>query len=299
MIGGQEAGIQQSPDTQVVVEDVSGLNLFPMLCGPIALLIVLGFRFHHLDDRIGPVLGLPGRACAVGFFSMLVGSSLAVMFLGFFMPAPGDSDSGVRLADLAMMLVASYVGQAIVIGLLMAWASGHRLPGDELRAQLGPGMAITWAIRGLVLGWPMVITVSWIASVLQEVFLSIQPQEIAHSALQSIAEDPGTIWKYLVIVIVVLLTPIFEEFMYRGLLQQGLAGAGIGRWPAIIVASIIFALMHLPALSMESALSAVLTLFALGLVLGFLYERTGRLLAPIIMHGLFNLGNILLIDSPV
>jgi len=39
---------------------------------------------------------------------------------------------------------------------------------------------------------------------------------------------------------------------------------------------------------------ALIGLFVFGLGLGWAYERTGRLWAPIAMHALFNAGNLML-----
>ena len=88
----------------------------------------------------------------------------------------------------------------------------------------------------------------------------------------------------------VLAAPIIEEVMYRGLLQQVIVSVGIRRWPAIIITSVFFALMHIDAAQPH----AVLALFVLSLGFGLVYERTGRLLAPIVMHALFNAANLAL-----
>jgi membrane protease YdiL (CAAX protease family) len=40
----------------------------------------------------------------------------------------------------------------------------------------------------------------------------------------------------------------------------------------------------------------VTTLLLLSLFLGWIYERTGRLIAPIIAHGLFNATNLALME---
>ena len=55
----------------------------------------------------------------------------------------------------------------------------------------------------------------------------------------------------------------------------------IGRWLAIIITSLAFAAVH-------GELAFVPPLFLLSLGLGYLYERTGNLWAPIAMHALFN-----------
>ena len=60
------------------------------------------------------------------------------------------------------------------------------------------------------------------------------------------------------------------------------AGAGI-RWLAIVITSVLFALVH-------GALWMMPPIFFLSLCLGYVYERTANLWAPITVHLMFNLG---------
>jgi membrane protease YdiL (CAAX protease family) len=86
-----------------------------------------------------------------------------------------------------------------------------------------------------------------------------------------------------------VLAPIGEELLFRGIIQSGLQkllparwGSLYHRWAAVALASALFAFLHLETPHF------VPTLFAFGCLLGFLYERTGSLLAPILVHMLFN-----------
>ena len=56
----------------------------------------------------------------------------------------------------------------------------------------------------------------------------------------------------------------------------------IHRWLAILVTAAVFGLMHVGTPQFVPAL------VALAIVLGFLYERSGSLLVPILVHMLFN-----------
>ncbi len=86
------------------------------------------------------------------------------------------------------------------------------------------------------------------------------------------------------------MAPLLEEVMYRGLVQQVLRQLGVRPWPAIVLTSAAFAAMHWSIASPH----ALVPLFVLSLGFGWAYERSGRLLAPFVMHALFNLGNLLL-----
>ncbi|KAB0331215.1 CPBP family intramembrane metalloprotease [Janthinobacterium sp. PLB04] len=77
----------------------------------------------------------------------------------------------------------------------------------------------------------------------------------------------------------VLAAPLCEEFIFRGLLQGGLRRS-LPAWQAIGIAAALFAIVHPPA--------AMLPVFVLGLCTGIAYERSGALLAPMLVHALYN-----------
>jgi hypothetical protein len=87
---------------------------------------------------------------------------------------------------------------------------------------------------------------------------------------------------------------VVEEFLWRGFLQQGLKATGIGVRPAVAVTACLFALIHLPALPEGARVGGVATLVVLGVAWGLLYERTGRIAAPIMAHAAFNVANLLI-----
>lgn len=80
-------------------------------------------------------------------------------------------------------------------------------------------------------------------------------------------------------------TPIAEEVFFRGFILRGLAN----RWgvaTALVVSAAVFAALHLaPAL--------LLPVFVTGLLLGFLYHRTGSLWPCIAVHAAQNLVAVL------
>ncbi len=84
----------------------------------------------------------------------------------------------------------------------------------------------------------------------------------------------------------VVIAPIAEECFFRGLLQTVLSNLFGGRWTAIIVTAVAFALMH------SDQRHAVPPLAALAVILGYAYERHGSLLVPILLHAAFNLRTI-------
>ena len=78
----------------------------------------------------------------------------------------------------------------------------------------------------------------------------------------------------------VLLAPLVEEIIFRGLLQRLVARAW-GPWPGIVISALVFAIIH-------GEPWFLFGLIAVGLVLGYLFEATGSLGACWAAHALHN-----------
>jgi membrane protease YdiL (CAAX protease family) len=87
-----------------------------------------------------------------------------------------------------------------------------------------------------------------------------------------------------------LLAAVPEELFFRGYVQERLRSS-CGGWGSILVAALVFALAHL--LVEPGWLRAAV--FFPGLVMGWLRERSGGLLAPALFHWLSNLTADLLV----
>lgn len=83
-----------------------------------------------------------------------------------------------------------------------------------------------------------------------------------------------------------LVAPVAEEIFFRGLMQTLLLRLVRSRWVAILLVSAMFSLAH-------SQGYAIPALFALSVLLGAVYERTGSLVAPVLIHVLFNCKTLL------
>jgi uncharacterized protein len=87
---------------------------------------------------------------------------------------------------------------------------------------------------------------------------------------------------------VVVLAPLFEELFFRGFFYQGLRHSFLGIAGAIILPSVLWALIHQQYSWVDMA-----GVFVFGLVLGLARQRTGSIYVPIAMHALNNLLAIL------
>lgn len=87
-----------------------------------------------------------------------------------------------------------------------------------------------------------------------------------------------------------VLIPLAEEIIFRGLIYRRI------RWyldplPAILISSLLFAIMH------GNWLQGIYS-FMIGALLAFVYERTHSLLAPLCVHAGANLISVLLTEVP-
>lgn len=81
--------------------------------------------------------------------------------------------------------------------------------------------------------------------------------------------------------LIALLAGVGEELLFRGLLQHGLI-ALTSLWPGLLIASLIFGLLH--AITRLYAILAAL----MGLYLGWLFIFFDNLLVPILVHALYD-----------
>jgi len=88
-------------------------------------------------------------------------------------------------------------------------------------------------------------------------------------------------WRVAAVASAVVLTPIAEELFFRGLVQSSIRRLSGRPWVGIVITAGVFAIAH-------GQIYGWPALFALAVILGYNYERTGRLLAPILTHALFN-----------
>ncbi|PAU82974.1 CPBP family intramembrane metalloprotease [Halorubrum salipaludis] len=102
------------------------------------------------------------------------------------------------------------------------------------------------------------------------------------------AGDPVTYYLAMIAVSLFVVGPV-EEALFRGAVQGGLRRA-FDAAPAIMLASLMFGLVHYPSVSGTPGQrwAYVAVVVVLGAVLGVLYERTGNVLVPGFAHGVYN-----------
>lgn len=245
----------------------------------------------------------PALAMVILAWHLLVTPSLirlALWATGF---TPGAS--GLPMRERSLELLVMY-GSALPVVALWVWLRRRpserrraaqalvRLEGADLsRCRKAPRLAWTplIAVAGLLVAWPIVMFTGEVTGLIYEHFAGVPRPTIAHRTLSELAASPtGDPWLLAAVSVLVVLVPVLEEIVYRGAIQGVLRDFTLSPWPGILLTALLFGVMHIgPADGI-----AVPGLIVFGIALGIVYERFGTLLAPIIMHGLFNLGNIAL-----
>jgi membrane protease YdiL (CAAX protease family) len=200
----------------------------------------------------------------------------------------------------AISLAALTSSSAVTLGVWMLLTRHAR----ELGGRAGPdtpepshARAAIAGIVGIALAWPVVALASRLGEFVQQWMGGPPVPIVAHATLEQLRTHASDPFAWLLAIAVVTLTPVTEEVLWRGAVQQGLKSAGLPRPLALIAASGLFALVHWSAVPSDARAGALPALFVLGLLFGWLFERTGRLLASITAHAAFNAANLLLFST--
>ncbi|SCA59019.1 hypothetical protein AB751O23_BZ_00020 [Chlamydiales bacterium SCGC AB-751-O23] len=129
------------------------------------------------------------------------------------------------------------------------------------------------------------IVVNYLIGVLFQYFsIEIIPQH----AVVVIKEQLSLGWKtrFFTIILVCLLGPAYEEFIFRGILQSSWVKS-FGKFWGIFIASSIFSLAHLNTLALGEV-RVLANLFVFSLFLGVAYEKRKSLLCSVVLHIMLN-----------
>jgi membrane protease YdiL (CAAX protease family) len=92
--------------------------------------------------------------------------------------------------------------------------------------------------------------------------------------------DEGGIGAFVAGALIVAVAPLSEEIFFRGFMFGGLRRR-LPMWAAAVIAGAVFGLLHYTG---PDSIGVVPQLAVLGVLLAWLYERTGSLWPPIILH---------------
>ncbi len=239
---------------------------------------------------------------------------LSPMIVGSMMASPG-SDGTLQLDDRQRVLAMMWVYALTLLGARVAWFArvGGRRSGAERGMRVDSGVSLGLLpsmgprdLRGILLWSIIAIPSTYLMSVASvQLWKAIAVEHApAHDLLQLMGRSGVSPELIGAILSAAVLAPVVEEVLFRGLLQTAVASlatalflkpnasakttvgprhfAGVSRagWVGIVLSSLLFASIH--------AWWTMPAIFLLSLVMGWSYERTGRLWVPIGVHVVFN-----------
>ena len=195
--------------------------------------------------------------------------------------------AGFRTSDAVgnvLLATLSFHGAAIVMAVFflklhdIRWRDALGLQDAQWKKHLLITVILLLAVTPVMFGLKMA----------SEILLEKMAWPVADQRAVEMFSSAKSVWLRVYLgIFAVIIAPVAEEFVFRGLIYSGLKKLG---WPkcAWLGASALFALIHFSA-------PIFLPLFVLALALTWLYERTEGLLAPMVAHSLFNAANLMIL----
>jgi membrane protease YdiL (CAAX protease family) len=234
--------------------------------GAIVLTALLGLALwqkarDHLPYLLDPSASPPSR---VSLSDGLIAAMLFFVVQGVvtaIFAVSGQSISG------GVLLIAFSVAGATAFLLMRFVFWRLKSAGVPTILGAGSGKAIVWGLgAGVVAGLAGLAYVQL-----------IRHTALFESARQSTTLGPNDqLW---LLALVVAAAPVFEEFIFRGLIFGGLRRT-LGLGASMVASAAIFAVVHPPL--------AVIPVFGLGLATALVYDRTRLLAGPIAAHAVYN-----------
>ena len=189
---------------------------------------------------------------AVVFLALQVGVTNGVCFI--WQKAAGTPD---LTAPMLVVSMAASAAVTMAVFLLARWCEVSR---SYVRSR--PWASLAWSV------------VAAFGAVIPSVWLQEQMPELPNYMVGQFSMLLGDRWGYLAVGLVV---PVAEELVFRGAILRSLLGWTGRHWVAIAVSAVLFAAVHFNPAQMPHAL-------LVGLLLGWMYYRTGSVVPGVAFH---------------
>ena len=260
-------------------------TVLPLVTALLGGLLLLGQAWRLLRGRLmawpdvqGPELTLVDMALLVAGGFVVI-SAVGVPLVAF--PLVGALTAGLGSPRREAVSVVINYGVMALPSLLILWRQVRSLPRE--RAPLGGWMQwrvrpLFSALRDAMTGWlmvtPVVMLTGWLL-----VRLVGDPGG-SNPLLELVLGSRDPLALGLLAFTAVVLAPLFEETIFRGALLPVLA-TKLGPLPGVLLSGLLFAMAHI-------SVGELAPLTVLGVGLGLVRLRSGRLWPSVLMHGLWN-----------
>ena len=247
----------------------------------VALAIRFFFRPIRWSERVQSLEQRPwssGEAMRLLLFLTLlyVLVSLAQHVLG------GDTESLGVIWVVLQSLLFHVAGLAYVVASLrrqrLSWSETFGLDSGRIGGQVGTAVLLYLAMLPLL----------WFYTMLYQVGLRSAGYEPLPQEVVTVFASESSLWlRAYMVLLAAVVAPLFEEVLFRGIAlpvlarQRGVTGA-------VVIMAVVFAAIHFHVPSLVP-----LFIVAVAFSIGYIYS--GSLLVPVVMHGLFNTVNLVLL----
>lgn len=237
----------------------------------IAVSEYVGLKTDQLVDR---------TVYAIGLTILGVGGLFAPEVATLFLALPAT----LVMQDISQTqsIVLTQAGKAIGITVLvLGYLKFRHVDRSFIDLRVPSKRDLGFTVAGIVLIFGVAIVI--------EVLTSLGGIESAAHTTELRAQEHPELMLVMIPAALFIIGP-FEELLYRNVIQKALYDR-FSRYGAVVVASVIFAAVHLLAYATAGTGAIIAGLgmvFCFSLILGAIYERTDNLLVPAIVHGLNN-----------
>jgi uncharacterized protein len=214
---------------------------------------------------------------AIGLY--FAGQLVAGLILGIGLAVLGADLEG------APLLVIALGAQVLGVSFALAYLLGRRRLSWRLLGPIRPSWLMV--ALGLAVGVGGTILAYALNAILALLFQPEAPVE--QQVMQDLLAGGTSMW--LAIIVAVIMAPLVEELLFRGVLFQAMRPR-VGLWPAAVLSSLVFTLVHVEVITSQPL--ALTGLFTLGVVFAWAFHRTGSIVVPILGHAVFNGMSVLL-----
>ena len=222
-------------------------------------------------------------ALFVPFIQIMVWLILSMASLGIIDTEMGESAGWQREFVSYMTVGVIETGLIILCGLIGHLMFARRLKGMGLDPRT-LGRDFVAAVVNFISIFPLIMLSIALVLYLGRQLAGPSFQMDQSEGLMVIMENKQLSLRLLLIGFVIIVVPVFEEMLFRGMVQSVLRSVFGGPWSAIAVSSMIFAMMH--------PWTHWVPLFVLAMCMGYAYEKSGSLFRPIFIHAFFNTASV-------
>ena len=218
--------------------------------------------------------GSPRRPLPYGSHRSIIVATVLAVVSGVIPVVALISIPGIAPKSLAAFLVAALALDGALLGIMYIQAMR---PGFVTRRMLG--LERDQLLRGVlwgVAGGSVLLAISLLAGLVLQVLQLPQPQVEELNVFRGL---PMQQWM-LIVGAGAIASPLAEEMFFRGYIFNAYL-AQKGATTAYVGSALIFGVLH-------GAVVLLVPIFLMGLVLAFLYRRSGTLVAPMVAHMINN-----------